>query len=100
MTANASILQDVSSSGSALETVLRNQPWKQARVTLIGHGPMGQDYLKAFEALGIGHIRVCCRTEDSLKSLENRQIERVSGGFQALPKCSDEAELAVVATKI
>ena len=80
---------------------LKASDFSRCSITIVGFGAMGQQYLNAARALGISRIRICSRTEGSLRILgDERNISSFSGGYQAIAGPAVESELAVVATPI
>lgn len=69
-------------------------------VTVVGYGNMGKQYVKALRALGVKKIRVCSRSENSLKELKGiPDISVFSGGYQQFKEeILNEEELAIIAT--
>jgi predicted dehydrogenase len=60
---------------------------------------MGREYLKALNAIGVGHVRVCSLSSESLGNPELfPNVEIISGGFELLNVAAEPTELAVVAT--
>ena len=60
---------------------------------------MGRHYLQALQSLGVGQIRVCSQSEDSLESLRHvAGVTAKSGGYQLLDWTPSPSELAIIAT--
>lgn len=94
------VLAPVDAAGLASEIAARD--FSQCRVTLVGYGNMGRQYVKAFRALGVGMMRICSRSAGPLTDLRDLAgAETVSGGFEALSaQAAHGDELAIIATPV
>lgn len=79
-------------SSEQLAKRVRATSYQGARVTLIGCGAVGRQYLAALQALGVPAIRVCSRA----KKLEVTH----PGGYQQFREKSQPGEVAIIATPI
>jgi hypothetical protein len=62
---------------------------------------MGRRYVEALSALRVGWIRVCSRSEEALRELEDAgSVSTLAGGFQQLDARPIEDEIGIVATPI
>lgn len=78
---------------------IRAADFSGAAVTVVGYGHMGREYLKALQALKVGQVRVCSRSEAPMQILKGeKNIECVAGGFSRLKTEADSSELAILST--
>lgn len=84
-----------------LAGVIRAQDFSSQRVTVVGAGTMGRQYVKALQSLGVRAITLCSRSEEGLRGFcDVNGVTTVPGGYQRLDRSEDPDELAVVATPI
>ncbi len=79
-----------------LATAIRKIDFADRSVTLIGYGAMGHHYLAAFRALGVGHVRVCSRSQPL--DIEDSRVEVYAGDIERFDGRARDDELAVIAT--
>lgn len=72
-----------------------------AKVTVLGYGAMGKEYVKALQALKVKEILVCSRSEAPLKELQGfKGITVQSGGYENLKAKPQEKELVIIALPV
>ncbi len=86
-------------SAAQVRTALAAADFSNTRVTIVGYGKMGRQYLEALEALGVKRIRVVSRSPEGLRELVHKPgIEKIAGGFERFSTSVDPEELGIVAT--
>ena len=73
---------------------IEQEDFSERSVTLVGCGTMGRQYLKAFEALGVGNVRVCSRSAPADAGCAVIH----PGGFEVLDIEARSGEIGVIAT--
>lgn len=95
------VLSGRSVDSAALTRMIRSADYTDCAATLVGYGGMGQQYVKALQALRVRRIRVCSRSRDRLEPLRDVPgVELVEGGIERLDCRPEGGELGIVATPI
>jgi len=86
-------------SSSGLVAAIAASDFSASSVTVVGYGFMGKHYMQALQALGVGQIHVCSRSNEPLEQLNGMPgVTTTAGGYQALNRPAHSGELGIVAT--
>ncbi len=89
---------DLTLTAAELVTKISATDFSNRAATVVGYGNMGKQYVKALQALGVHHIRVCSRSAEPLQELQGTEVEVIAGGFEQLRDVRQANELAIIAT--
>lgn len=80
---------------------IRDTDFSDHGATVVGYGNMGQQYVRALRALGVGRIRVCTRTDRGYPELDSAdEVDFNVGGFERVRDVRASGELGIIATPI
>lgn len=83
-----------------VETI-KHADFSAMRVTVIGYGSMGKEYVKALRALKVAKILVCSRREEFMMELQGMEgVTCLAGGYENLKVQPGETELAIIAVPV